>query len=350
MGAAVSGTPDTPPACPLLISTVSPMNIQRQKNRLVSLLLLTGALGCGHAKGAPDEYDSWATVTTRHFDVHTPLSAGTAEEYAQQLELVYTAMTAMMFPNVELPPTEVLVFDYDLNAREAAAESTGQSNERRPSGGVIVLVDRQRRTTQRSTVNKFSTPWQVTAAREIAARLVRRGMPHAPAWFHEGVARFLETVQVEPGEARFGRREPMLQNELAVGRIIPLGQLLAEPKDTFHHDWPRSHEASAWGFVAYLLTADGGALRPKFDLIAAALEADRGGEQPSLSAVQMAFPDVPFAELANRVQDYDVNVLGRKTTFPALSVPLPSVAPVAGTAAPAATDHVRGLLLALKHR
>ena len=326
------------------------MTIQRQKFAVLALLALLGALGCGHAKGSADEYDAWATVTTRHFDVHTPLSAATAEEYAQQLELVYGAMTTLMFPGVDLPPIEVLVFQRDLNARDAVTQSEGMGHERRPEGGIIVLVDRERHTTQRSPVNKFSTPWQVNAAREIAARLVKRGIPHAPPWFRAGVAHFLETVQVEPGVAKFGRREPLLENELALGRIIPLGQLLADTNDSFHRDWPRSHEASAWGFVSYLLTADNGALRPKFDLIAASLEANRGGAQGSLLAVQTAFPDLPFAELETRVHDYDVSVLGRRTTFPALSVPLAPVGQVEGTAVAAATDHVRGLLLALKHR
>jgi hypothetical protein len=328
------------------------MRIQRQTFTIllpvVAVTLATA--GCGHAKGAPDEYDSWATVTTHHFDVHTPLSAATAEDYARQLELVYAALTTMMFPNVDLPPMEVVVFEHDVSARQTTADSSGESRERRPAGGVIVLVDRERHTTQRSPVNKYSTPWQVHAAGEIAARLLKHGMPHAPQWFRAAVARFLETVQVEPGQAKFGRREPLLENELALGRIIPLGQLLSEPANAFHGDWPRSHEASAWGFISYLLSAEGGALRPKFDVMAAALEANRGGPQPSLAAVQLAFPDVPLAELESRVRDYDVNVLGRKTTFPALSIPLGPVASVEGTASPAATDHVRGLLLALKHR
>jgi hypothetical protein len=325
------------------------MNIQRQNPGVSIGLFLLLVVGCGHAKGAPDEYDSWTTVTTHHFDVHTPMSASVAEEYAQQLELVYAAMTAMMFPNVELPPIEVVVFEHAVSARQTTADTTGESREKRPASGVIVLMDRERHTTQRSPVNKYSTPWQVNAAREIGARLLKYGMPHAPVWFRSGVAHFLETVQVEPGVAKFGRREPLLEAELAAGRVIPLGQLLTEDNGTFHGDWPRSHEASAWGFVNYLLTADGGALRPKFDLMAAALEANRGGAQPSLAAVQLAFGDLPFAQLETQVRDYDVNVLGRKTTFPTLSIPLAPVAQVEGTSTQAATDHVRGLLLALKH-
>jgi hypothetical protein len=326
------------------------MNIQRQNHPVFVGLSLTLLIGCGHAKGAPDEYDGWATVTTHHFDVHTPMSASVAEEYAQQLELVYAAMVELMFPKVDLPPIEVVVFEHAVSARQTTDATTGESRERRPAGGVIALIDRERHTTQRSPVNKYSTPWQVAAAREISARLLKYGMPHAPLWFRSGVAHFLETVQVAPGQAKFGRREPLLEAELAAGRVIPLGQLLTEDNAAFHGDWPRSHEASAWGFVNYLLTANDGALRPRFDVMAAALEANRSGPQPSLAAVQLAFADLPFAQLEADVRDYDVDVLGRKTTFPMLSVPLAAQAPVEGTSTPAATDHVRGLLLALKHR
>jgi hypothetical protein len=324
------------------------MNFERQKItiRLLGLGLCAAVLGCGHAKGSPDEYDGWATATTLHFDVHTPMSAAVAEAYAQQLELVYTAMIALMFPRVDLPPTEVLVFEHRVSAQDTVADSSGQSRERRPAGGVMVLIDRERHTTQRSAVNKFSTPWQVQAAHEIAARLVKQAIPHAPAWFRTGVERYLETVQVEPGMAKFGRREPLLEAELTAGRVIPLGQLLDDTNESFHHDWPRSHEASAWGFVNYLLTGEGGTLRPKFDIIAAALEADRQGN--SRIAIEAAFPNVPLGALENKVRDYDVRVLGRTTMFPTLSIPLPPVPDARGTASPTATDHVRGLLLAVK--
>jgi hypothetical protein len=315
------------------------------KPRLPSSILVLLTLGCGHAPEAPDAYDDWATAASPHYHVHTPMGAGTAEEVAQQLELVHTALTTFMFPRAEMAPIEVLVFERDPDARDAVDKSAGDTNEGRPAGGVLVLISRVRRTTQRSPIDKFSSTWQVAAARETAVRLMKSRLPHAPPWFTLGLARYLETVQVAPGQAKFGRREPLLEHELQSGRVIPLGQLLTENKRDFR-EWPRSHEASSWGFVNYLLTAEGGSLRPRFDEVAARLESGPGGAAASRRAVEDAFPGVPFAELELRVRDYDVKVLGRATMFPSLSIDLP--------AAPApqpqrtSTAHVRALLLAQK--
>jgi hypothetical protein len=321
--------------------------LPRCKLALLALVVAsTPGWGCGHAKGAPDEYNDWTTVRTAHFEVHSPMSSGAAAESAQQLELVYAALTTFMFPHAQIPPIEVLVFERDPDAKDAVAQSVGPSSGGRPPGGTLVLVSRVRRSTQRSAIDKFSTPWQVAAAHDIASRLIKSGLPHAPPWFSLGLVRYLETVQVEPGKAKFGRREPLLEHELQSGRVIPLGQMLAENNKDFHRDWPRSHEASAWGFINYLLTADGGSLRPRFDLVAATLESGPGGAAASRRAVEDAFPGLPLGELETRVRDYDVEILGRQTMFPSLSIDLPPQPPP--QPAPTSTEHVRGLLLAQK--
>jgi hypothetical protein len=315
--------------------------------RRVGLALLL--VGCAHS-GRGDGYAGWHTVTTAHVAVHTPLSAGDAEETALQLELLYEALERALFPRSDLPRVEVLLFERPGDAPRQAADAREGGGGGREKGALVLSVRDNRRERAGGTgFHKFTTSWQMAAARELAHRFLDRALVHTPQWLEVGLTRYLATAQIEADTAIFGRRPDDLAVELGKGRAIPLGAVLDGGRGEFHGAWGRDYDASAWGFVHYLLDGEGGKLRPRFDAMMAALLAG-GGRTDSRTAVTQAFPDVPFPALEARVRDYQVEMLGRRGSFHPYAVNLTPPPATRGTATPSDPLRVQALLLGVRPR
>jgi hypothetical protein len=315
--------------------------------RRCSLVLLLA--GCAHS-GRSDGYAGWHTVTTAHLAVHTPLSAGAAEETAFQLELLYEALERGLFPRSSLERVEVLLFERPGDSARQAADAREGGGGGRERGALVLSVRDNRRDRGGGTgVNKFTTPWQMAAARELAHRFLDRALVRTPPWLEVGLTRYLATAQIEPDAAIFGRRPDDLAAELGKGRAIPLGAVLDGGRAEFHGTWARDYDASAWGFVHYLLDGEGGKLRPRFDAMMAALLAG-GGRTDSRTAVAQAFPEVPFPVLEARVRDYLVEMLGRRGSFHPYAVNLTPPPTTRGTATPSDPTRVQALLQGVRGR
>jgi hypothetical protein len=187
-------------------------------------------------------------------------------------------------------------------------------------------------------------------ATELVRRMLRVNMRHAPTWFRVGLEEYAQTVEIQGDLARFGHRLPRHTHELAAGRVIPLGQLIAASNHEFSGgDWRLSHQASAWAFIHYLLGGERGHLRGRFDAVAKALiEADDQGPESSRAAIEKAFPDVPFATLEGQVRDYAVLELGRKTYFHPMTIEFEAPPHRDYPTEPADPQRLRGLLAGLK--
>jgi hypothetical protein len=313
------------------------------------LCLLLAVVGCAHS-GRSDGYAGWHTVTTAHLAVHTPLSAGEAEETAFQLELLYQALETALFPRSALERVDVLLFERPGDSARQAADAREGGGGGRERGALVLSVRDNRRDRGGGTgVNKFTTSWQMVAARELSHRFLDRALVRVPPWLEVGLTRYLATAQIEPDAAIFGRRPDDLAAELGKGRAIPLGTVLDAPRAEFHGTWARDYDASAWGFIHYLLDGDGGKQRPRFDSMMAALLAG-GGRTESRAAVAQAFPDMPFGALEARVRDYMVETLGRRASFHPYAVNLRPPAATRGTATPSDPSHVHALLLGVRGR
>jgi hypothetical protein len=315
---------------------------------LVALsLALTAALaGCGHGSGARDRYAGWHTVVTPHLAVHSPLAVDDAEKTAFQLELVYQALAVALFQNANLEPVQVIVFGHPEDTGPAVADARKAGREGRERGALVLVLRDHRRAPRAGTgVQGFTTSWQMVAARDLGRRFLDGALDHPPPWLREGLTRYVSTAQVEGDTAVFGRRPDDLAAELGKGRAIPLGQVLDAGDAELRGPWGRDYQASAWGFIHYLLDGEGGTLRRRFDLMMAALVKERAS---SRAAVARAFPDIPFAVLEGKVRDYMVDVLGRRPSFHPYPVSVTPPPPTRGTAAPAAAPQIHALLLGLR--
>jgi hypothetical protein len=316
-------------------------------------IVLLGA-ACAHGAASDTGYAGWHAVTTEHFLVNTPLGAGDAEETAARLEQLYQALERGFFPRARLERIDVVVFERQADAsRDAPGAHVASDTSRGPAKGPLVLVRRDGRRDRGlgTAVGRYTTPWQRAAARALGRRFLDGALVRTPAWLEVGLGRYLATVELEPDAAGavaiFGRRPDDLAAELRQGRAIPLGQVLAAGTPELQGDWGRDYQASAWGFIHYLLDGEKGTLRPRFDAMMSALLAG-GGQTDSRAAVAQAFPDLPFPVLEAKVRDYAVEVLGRRPSFHPYPVALVAAARTAGTATPSDPAHLQAVLA--RHR
>ncbi len=326
------------------------MNDHRHAARQIAVLSCVASLaGCAHAY-TTWPYPGWYTIGSAHFHVHGP-DQSELPATALMLEGLYTAIGETFFPRADLHGIEVVVFGTEEDARDLPPKASGFLDEKKASGGILVLTAREPRLDRRANDGRFTTPNQEKAAHTIAQRLLRNSMQDAPEWFRDGFLLYLETLQLHDDTAVFGNRPTRMTQELMAGRAIPLGALIAAPHSEFSTgDWTRSHHASAWAFIHFLLGGDGGRLRPNFDALCRALTATPPGPEGSRQAIERAFPGSHFSEIENRARDYAVNDLGGQPRFHpfAVNVKLPGGPPPAPVLA--SPKHVQNLLLQLKHR
>jgi hypothetical protein len=307
--------------------------------RAVILLALGLFFGCAH--GPPAAAD-WVTLESPHFDLYTDTSPGTYQPIYQEIEGIYTALKTAFFPHTELH-VDVLLF-----ASPEARADTAARALRVPREGPRPLVLTAHTTARNRGNNPYTTLAEEQAASELCRRFLRENMRRAPVWFRGGLADYVQTVEVKGGVARFGHRQAVLTSELAAGRVIALGQLIAAPAEEFSSgEWRRSHQASAWAFLHYLLGAEEGALRPRFDALARALiDADADTPAASRAALARAFPGMSFSELEGKAHDYAVD-LGRRPGFHPMTIEIPAP-PGAPAAHPADPEHLKRVLAGLR--
>jgi hypothetical protein len=303
--------------------------------------------GCAHGKDA-NPYADWVVVRAYSFTVYTDTSPGTYQEVVRDLEALHAALVTGIFPRTELRGVEVLLFSTPEAQRDAIASA--QVPFVRPDVRPMVLTARNPRGRSARDVSRYTSLPEQQAATDLLRRMLKLNMRRAPTWFRLGLEQYVETVSIEGDVARFGHRLPRPTQELAAGRAIPLGQLIAAPDREFNAgSWQRSHRASAWAFIHYLMGGERGALRPRFDALATALvEADDRRPATSRAAIVKAFPDVDFATLEARARDYAVVQLGQRNFFHPFTIRFPAPPERHYPAEPGDRQRIEGILAGLK--
>ncbi len=273
--------------------------------RLILVLLV---VACSHG------YSDWRTVKSEHFVVHTALRAATASKVLGASEAIHGALQQGFFYNSALAPIEVLLFEDPEAERQAIAKASAGAAPPRIRDKALVLHDRPDYRFAKA-VSQYSTNYEQEAAAYLSRRFIKENMPKAPLWFRVGMEQYLETVEIQGDLARYGHRLPRPTAELAAGRVIELGAMIAAPPSEFsgNGDFRRSHTATAWAFIHYLVGGEKGTHRPQFDIMARGLiDAGRGSAEASRAAIEKAFPNLPFEQLAGKFKDYAVLDLGKR--------------------------------------
>jgi hypothetical protein len=291
---------------------------------LAAIAVASALAGCAHAPTPEGVARSWQLARGPHVAVWAEEDPAPS---AHEVEVVYAALTTI-FPGVELPPLDLLVFQDQVRRDEVlrAAAALPPPPAPGPPARPVVALWRRGLHRERIVSNPLASPIEEQAARALTERFVDRAWPHAPAWLREGFARYAETVHVDGDVALFGARIAWLRDPLARGEVVPLAELVAMDRRELHRDWPRMREASAWAFVHFLLDGDGGRWRPRFAALCARLETAGPGAS-GRAILEATFPELTFAELDAAYRAFAVDQLGRRPIAPQLAVSVPAGAP-----------------------
>ena len=173
------------------------MRKPRRPSRSLWVLVLPIALLTLLREARASDAD-WHKITTQHFELYTDLDAEAAVDAAKELEKTRDALITAAWPRFAFP---------DVVRTQVFVLSNGLDFERflgRRLWGLFVpgtrpafyLYGPPSRWAPRATMNQVapSSVLRHEMTHQLAASVFRR----APRWFKEGLAQFLETVQITP--------------------------------------------------------------------------------------------------------------------------------------------------------
>lgn len=246
---------------------------------LASLLLLLPFAGC-HAtppalpsQGGP----AWRELVTAHFTMWTDAPQGQATEVLQRMEQRRQVVLGVGFTGTQ---SDAKVFVIAFRDREEATQFLPEN--------AAAMAERPGALKQSSIVISVDMADDEIVTHELVHAVTYDVIRHAPLWFHEGFAGFLQTMKVVDGHGEVGMASNRLLAPLRRHRT-PSAKLLACTTycdDTLH--------ASAWALFSYLANT-----RPR-DLIAYARRLD----EDAATAWSASFPDVPVDELDARIREW----------------------------------------------
>jgi hypothetical protein len=162
---------------------------------VASLLLVS----CVTPPRAPDEGGpAWVQVTSEHLVVTTDLDPGRARAVSRELEVWRSAVTTAVFPDANAPEQRLEVIVLPFREFEVLMPYRfGFFTDLTNIGPVLLLGP--------------SAPWDMPRAvrHELAHAVIDENIPNAPKWLHEGLAKYLETAEIDDatGELRWGMRD-----------------------------------------------------------------------------------------------------------------------------------------------
>jgi hypothetical protein len=268
-------------------------HLQNLAGRIVLLAVAVGAAGCAH------DLPGWKLASTEHFRLYTDLRRGTYEPVLDHLEDVHAGLTSSMFTSASVPPMEVLLLEdgdfHDLLGPIGGMFVHGLGH----SKGILVVYD-------------GGDPEFVdqTAAHELTHGFIAATFRSTPIWFNEGFATYTESIMLREGAVMFGSHNLQAANEAADGRLMPVGELFAAPSGRFHGDWERSYYATSWALIHYLWHGEGKRLRRRFMQLGEVMSEQKGPDR-SAHAWEVVYPDVPLAELDDRLSHHMHEALER---------------------------------------
>ena len=263
---------------------------------MVQALLAAGALALAVCASGPR---SWKHVSTTHFDLYTTGGRNAYGPVLDRLETVHLALSKSFFQNTDVPGFEVFLYEPE-DALYILGDYGGRFLSLGPKGTLVMKN------------GASSEDIDPLAAHELAHGFIGATFKTIPVWFNEGLATYLGSLRMRDGTACFGGRDRMQSSEARRGQLIPVRELFAARGATFYdRSWEHSHYASGWAIIHYLFHGENNRLRPRFDAFAKHFSVPGNVETVSFEAWANVFPEIPVAELDNRVKDHLRTVFDR---------------------------------------
>ncbi len=285
------------------------------------------------------EFDDWETATSRHFILHSDAGLGAIQTTLRRFEETYQALKSTFFEAVEVSTVEALLFgDPSEYVAVAGSNSVGKFLPGVGATGSLLVLR-----------HSESDQLLDTLAHELAHRFLTAAHPGLPHWLQEGVASYLESVDVRGDEVRFGAASQRSVHGFGVAGGVSFETLIrVAPAELYGNEAP-AYYAAAWALVNFLMSGRAGALRARFGaLLVAVEEATRRGQNAE-AAFAGVYPDLPVTEL-----DEAITRLTRSLSRPAvdllLSMPFQRLPDAPFRRQEADQSHVRGLVAAVQRR
>lgn len=257
----------------------------------VAASLLAGCGGAGFTRSHPTS-DRWVEIETPHFVIDTDLVEPRALWMARALEDARAALLASAWPDAQAPrgKTRVMLFARQRDLSRYAGRNNKGAVFTRPGFERLLAF----------TPGVFSDVSTV-AVHELAHDLSRWFLPLQPLWLAEGLALYLEGIQIDParGQAQTGSVSKEVVEWLSdEASPIPsttelfaaLGSDSVDPRDS------ASFYLGSWALVHYLLDEQPQAFR-HFQKALARLT-------PWRTAWGQSFPGLTNAELDRQLIRY----------------------------------------------
>jgi tetratricopeptide (TPR) repeat protein len=153
-------------------------------------------LGCAHDP-RPPPVQGWRELRSAHFRLRTDLPEADARTTLEKLETLRWWLQSAWSTGGDSPGTSnAIVLDQPAELRTFAPMPGIATTAR--DGPLLVTAGTE-------TLFGDRSPWVQVLAHEVAHELIRRRMPGAPRWFHEGLAGYLQTVvALDDHRVRFG--------------------------------------------------------------------------------------------------------------------------------------------------
>jgi tetratricopeptide (TPR) repeat protein len=196
--------------------------------RLLCFLVLPLAL-LTLLRNARASDSEWRKITTQHFELYTDLDAEAAVEAAKELEKTRDALITAAWPSFPFPDvvrTQVFVLSNGLDFERIFGHRMWGlfANGTRPA---FYLYGPPSRWAPRASLLQVapSSVLRHEMTHQLAAAVFRR----APRWFEEGLAQFLETVQITADGKSIvvGSTNRDARGKFYAGRTVTLGRTLA---------------------------------------------------------------------------------------------------------------------------
>ena len=247
----------------------------------MAILAAALAMGCGHGGQGPLNHgavDGWVTARTPHFILHTDAGAGALERTASRFEQTYAALSGSLFGQGLQAPVEALVFADDGQYTELNGNTAGRFIFGIGRTGSVLVA---RNSDNREQLERV-------LAHELAHRFVRDSYPRVPNWLSEGIASFVETVEVRPEKVVFGGAPREASHVEWSPGGVSFSELASVNPETLYGGEARYFYAAAWALVHFLVTGEQGRLRSRFPVLLAKINAGQGRAR----AVREAFADI----------------------------------------------------------
>ncbi|QSQ14006.1 DUF1570 domain-containing protein [Myxococcus landrumensis] len=213
------------------------------------VLALTAGCATPRALCPREGGDTWTEVQSRHFRVRTNLKPDAAAQTARELELLRRALLFAWGP--DFAPEDFVDVIILRNMGELSEFTQGHfSGHKRTTdrGPLLILSGHE-------DVPGSKPPLQLQA-HELTHHLSDYVLLHRPKWLSEGLASYLETVELAPDGslAVMGRPSPWNLERVREEGWLDIDALWDwDGKSLTDKDAQERHYASAWLWVHYLI-------------------------------------------------------------------------------------------------